>query len=138
MATKAEQQRAAKREERRHMRERESLTGKDRMPRGDAPIEVKHLDVPEITLATVFVQRSKLIIKVNEVEGASRYDFELRRGPGHAATGNHSSDKTKTEFKTYPIGVPGVPEVRVRAVADDALSLWTPWTPSNHDLGELD
>jgi hypothetical protein len=104
--------------------------------RDDAPTEVVELDVPKVK-AVVKVGLGKLVISWNSVKGASAYDIRLRRSElNPALLAERSVDKgTKTEFTNYPIGPVGVPQVKVRAIAEDGLSPWSDWISSLHDLG---
>lgn len=114
----------------------QKLGGSGRVPRSDP--EFDKLDVPTITTAVVKIQNGTLVLRCTEIKGAEQYEWETRRGEGWPIDGHRATKKPQTELTKYPLGPEGVPQVRVRAVGDEALSLYTPWLPSKHDLGVRD
>lgn len=112
------------------------MGGSGRVPRTDP--EFGELETPHITSAVVKVQASKLVLRCSEVDGAEKYEWEVRRSENWPISDHRATDAPRTELTNYPIGLPGVPQVRVRAVGDEALSPYTDWQPSTHDLGITD
>jgi hypothetical protein len=105
----------------------------NRLPGEDA---LGELEVPSFR-SIVKVTDGKLVVQWKRTEDATAYDVQVRRTEGHPIFNERAVENVvRTEFTDYPIGPPGaVPQVRIRAVAEDGLSQWSEWVAAIYDFG---
>jgi hypothetical protein len=106
-----------------------------RMPRDEPKRHIEPLDVPTNIKVRVSIQESKLYCSADLPEGCERLEWQVRKNAETGIAAQRAVSGKRTEFTDYPIGVPGVPQARVRAVGDGAMSAYSDWVRSEHDLG---